>query len=156
MHDTSRCRTCGDAEPFCCFTDGTDARAQPSNSVVPAANCISKKKSVESISLSIAAFSAWNFFKSTQKLRLPLRLRPETATFMSNTQDICFALRLLNSEEKWDARRHNARSVESAECGRFVIRSESGLNDLLLSLVEKINTPVLADASLMSVDEDTA
>ena len=46
--------------------------------------------------------------------------------------------------------RHNARSVESAECGRFVIRSESRLNDLLLSLIEKINTPVLADASLLT------
>ena len=52
--------------------------------------------------------------------------------------------------------RHNARSVESAECGRFVTGSESRLNDLLLSLNEKINTPVLADASLMSVDEDAA
>lgn len=32
----------------------------------------------------------------------------------------------------------------------------SRLNDLLLSLIAKINTPVLADASLMSVDEDAA
>jgi len=52
----------------------------------PAPNCVSKKEVGRNrfryrLPLSVLGITA------------PLRLRPETATFMSNTQDIYFALR---------------------------------------------------------------
>jgi len=59
----------------------------------PAPNCVSKKEVGRNRFRYRLPLSVPRFFLVLLGITAPLRLRPETATFMSNTQDIYFALR---------------------------------------------------------------